>query len=100
MANIPIGNFGNVMPQAQPGRVIDSGAGQVAQAVSNLGQVGMQVSAKKLNEQQKIQDEKDEYYFSTQAAKYGAEYTDIVTTAKQKLVTGEFDEVTAKAYLR
>jgi hypothetical protein len=46
MANIPIGNFGNVMPQAQPGRVIDSGAGQVAQAVSNLGQVGMQVSAK------------------------------------------------------
>lgn len=100
MANIPIGNFGNVMPQAQPGRVIDSGAGQVAQAVSNLGQVGMQVSAKKLNEQQKIQDEKDEYFFNTQAAKYGAEYTDIVTTTKQKLVTGEYDENTAKAYLR
>lgn len=100
MANIPIGNFGNVMPQAQPGRVIDSGAVQVAQAVSNLGQVGMQVSAKKLNEQQKIQDEKDEYFFNTQAAKYGAEYTDIVTTTKQKLVTGEYDENTAKAYLR
>lgn len=100
MANIPIGNFGNVMLQAQPGRVIDSGAGQVAQAVSNLGQVGMQVSAKKLNEQQKIQDEKDEYFFNTQAAKYGAEYTDIVTTTKQKLVTGEYDENTAKAYLR
>lgn len=100
MANIPIGNFGNVMPQAQPGRVIDSGAGQVAQAVQNLGQVGMQVSAKKLNEQQKIQDEKDEYFFNTQAAKYGAEYTDIVTTTKQKLVTGEYDENTAKAYLR
>ncbi|HDU8502976.1 Uncharacterised protein [Acinetobacter baumannii] len=100
MANIPIGNFGNVMPQAQPGRVIDSGAGQVAQAVQNLGQVGMQVSAKKLNEQQKIQDEKDEYFFNTQAAKYGAEYTDIVTTTKQKLVTGEYDENSAKAYLR
>lgn len=100
MANIPIGNFGNVMPQVQPGRVIDSGAGQVAQAVSNLGQVGMQVSAKKLNEQQKIQAEKDEYFFNTQAAKYGAEYTDIVTTTKQKLVTGEYDENTAKAYLR
>lgn len=100
MANIPIGNFGNVMPQAQPGRVIDSGAGQVAQAVQNLGQVGMQVSAKKLNEQQKIQDEKDEYFFNAQAAKYGAEYTDIVTTTKQKLVTGEYDENTAKAYLR
>lgn len=95
-----MGNFGNVMPQAPQGRVLDSGAGYVAQAVSNLGQVGMQVSAKKLNEQQKIQDEKDEYYFSTQAAKYGAEYTDIVTTTKQKLVTGEFDEGTAKAYLR
>jgi hypothetical protein len=92
MANIPIGNFGNVMPQAQPGRVIDSGAGQVAQAVSNLGQVGMQVSAKKLNEQQKIQDEKDEYQFNIEAAKYGAEYTDIVTETKQKLVTGELDE--------
>ncbi len=95
-----MGNFGNVMPQAPQGRVLDSGAGQVAQAVSNFAQVGMQISAKKLNEQQKIQDEKDEYYFSTQAAKYGAEYTDIVTTTKQKLVTGEFDEVTAKAYLR
>ena len=100
MANIPIGNFGNVMPQAQAGRLLDTGAGQVAQAVSNLGQVGMQVSAKKLNEQQKIQDEKDEYFFNTQAAKYGAEYTDIVTTTKQKLVTGEYDENTAKAYLR
>jgi hypothetical protein len=54
----------------------------------------------KLNEQQKIQDEKDEYFFNTQAAKYGAEYTDIVTTTKQKLVTGEYDENTAKAYLR
>lgn len=95
-----MGNFGNVMPQAQQGRVLDSGAGQVAQALSNLGQVGMQVSAKKLNEQQKIQDEKDEYYFNTQAAKYGAEYTDIVTSAKQKLTTGEFDENSAKAYLR
>lgn len=100
MATIPMGNFGNVMPQAPQGRVLDSGAGQVAQAVSNLGQVGMQVSAKKLNEQQKIQDEKDEYFFNTQAAKYGAEYTDIVTTAKQKLVTGELDENSAKAYLR
>ena len=42
MANIPIGNFGNVMPQAQPGRVIDSGAGQVAQAVGNVSQVAQQ----------------------------------------------------------
>ena len=36
MAKIPLGNFGNVMPQAQPGRVLDSGAGQIAQAVGNL----------------------------------------------------------------
>ena len=100
MATIPMGNFGNVMPQAPQGRVLDSGAGQVAQAVSTLGQVGMQLSTKNLNEQQKIQDEKDEYYFNTQAAKYGAEYTDIVTTTKQKLLTGEFDEATAKAHLR
>lgn len=100
MANIPLGQFGNVMPQAQPGRVIDSGAGQVAQAAGQLAQVGQQVSVKKLNEQQKIQDEKEEYFFNTQAAKYGAEYTDIVTATKQKLVTGEFDENSAKAYLR
>ena len=46
-----MGNFGNVMPQAPQGRVLDSGAGYVAQAASNLGQVGMQISAKKLNEQ-------------------------------------------------
>ena len=100
MANIPLGQFGNVMPQAQPGRILDTGTGQVAQAAGHLAQVGQQVSVKKLNEQQKIQDEKEEYFFNTQAAKYGAEYTDIVTTTKQKLVTGEFDENSAKAYLR
>lgn len=100
MANIPLGNFGNVMPQAQQGRVLETGAGQVAQAVGTLAQVGQQVSIKQLNEEQKIQDEKDEYFFNTQAAKYGAEYTDAVTTTKQKLATGEFDENTAKAYLR
>lgn len=100
MANIPLGNFGNVMPQAQPGRVLDSGAGQVAQAVSNLGQVGMQVSAKKLNEQQKIQDEKEQYQFNIEASKYGAEYQDYISETKQKLVTGELDEATAKTYLR
>ena len=65
MATIPLGNFGNVMPQAQPGRVLDTGAGQVAQAAGQLGQVGQQVAIKQLNEEQKIQDEKDEYFFST-----------------------------------
>lgn len=97
---IPLGNFGNVMPQTQQGRVLDTGAGHVAQAVMQLGQVGQQVATKQLNEQQKIQDEKDEYFFSTQAAKYGAEYTDAVTETKQKLVTGEFNENSAKAFLR
>ncbi|MEG6547669.1 hypothetical protein V6C59_17560 [Acinetobacter bereziniae] len=100
MAQIPLGNFGNVMPQAQAGRVLDTGAGQIAQSINTLGQVGQQVSAKKLNEAQKIQDEKDEYFFNTQAAKYGSDYTDVVTDTKNKLVTGEFTEATAKDYLR
>ncbi len=43
MATIPMGNFGNVMPQAPQGRVLDSGAGYVAQAVSILVQVVIQV---------------------------------------------------------
>lgn len=96
MAKIPLGNFGNVMPQAQPGRVLDSGAGQVAQAVGNLAQVGQQYAIK----EQKIQDEKDQYQFNIEASKYGAEYQDYITETKQKLVTGEFDEATAKIYLR
>lgn len=100
MATIPLGNFGNVMPQAQSGRVLDTGAGQVAQAAGQLGQVGQQVAVKQLNQEQKIQDEKDEYFFSTQAAKYGAEYTDVVTDTKQRIATGEFNELSAKANLR
>ena len=96
MAKIPLGNFGNVMPQAQPGRVLDTGAGQVAQAVGNLAQVGQQYAIK----EQKIQDEKDQYQFNIEASKYGAEYQDYITETKQKLVTGEFDEATAKIYLR
>lgn len=100
MANIPLGNFGNVMPQAQAGRVLDTGAGQVAQAVGQLSEVSMQVSAKKLNEELKIQEEKEQYQFNIEASKYGAEYQDYITETKNKLVTGELDESTAKAYLR
>ena len=100
MAKIPLGNFGNVMPQAQAGRVLDTGAGQVAQAAGQLAQVGQQISVKQLNEQQKIQEEKDQYQFNIEASKYGAEYQDYISETKQKLVTGELDEATAKGYLR
>lgn len=100
MARIPMGNFGNVTPQAQQGRVLDNGAGQVAQAVGQLAQVGQQVSLKKHNEQLKIQEEKDQYQFNIEAAKYGSEYQDYLTETKQRLSTGELDESLAKAYLR
>lgn len=100
MARIPMGNFGNVTAQAQPGRVLDNGAGQVAQAVGQLAQVGQQVSLKKHNEQLKIQEEKEQYQFNIEASKYGAEYQDYITETKQKLVTGELNENLAKAYLR
>ena len=95
-----MGNFGNVTPQAQQGRVLDNGAGQVAQAVGQLAQVGQQVSLKKHNEQLKIQEEKEQYQFNIEASKYGAEYQDYITETKQKLATGELDESLAKAYLR
>ncbi|KIQ71681.1 hypothetical protein [Acinetobacter baumannii] len=100
MARIPMGNFGNVTPQAQQGRVLDNGAGQVAQAAVQLAQVGQQVSLKKHNEQLKIQEEKDQYQFNIEAAKYGSEYQDYLTETKQRLSTGELDESLAKAYLR
>lgn len=96
MAKIPLGNFGNVMPQAQAGRVLDTGAGQVAQAVGNVSQVAQQYAVK----EHKIQEEKDQYQFNIEASKYGAEYQDYITETKQKLVTGELDEATAKIYLR
>lgn len=100
MAKIPLGNFGNVMPQAQAGRVLDTGAGQVAQAVGNIAQLGQQHALKQFNEEQKIQDEKDQYQFNIEASKYGSEYQDYISETKQKLVTGELDEITAKGYLR
>ena len=96
MAKIPLGNFGNMMPQAQAGRVLDTGAGQVAQAVGNVSQVAQQYAVK----EHKIQEEKDQYQFNIEASKYGAEYQDYITETKQKLVTGELDEATAKIYLR
>lgn len=100
MANIPLGNFGNVMPQAQAGRVLDTGSQYIGQAVSNLGQTGQQLANKELKEQQRLQDEKDEYSFNIEAAKYGSDYTDYVTETKQRLALGELDEVGAKSYLR
>lgn len=100
MATIPLGNFGQLLPQAPQGRVLDTGSQVIGQAVNQLGEVGQKVALKDLHEQQKIQEEKDEYFFNTQAAKYGAEYTDVVTDTKNKLITGEFDETTAKTNLR
>lgn len=100
MPEIPLGNFGNVMPQAGQGRVIDTGAGQVVQAVGTLAQVGQQASAKQLHEQQKIQDEKDEYTFNVEASKYSAQYQDTLTETKQKLITGQLNEQSAKDYLQ
>ncbi|MBJ8445893.1 hypothetical protein [Acinetobacter bereziniae] len=100
MAQIPLGNFGNVMPQSGQGRVLDTGAGQVGQSLNTLAQVGQQASAKQLNEQQRIQDEKDEYAFNVEASKYSAQYQDTLTETKQKLVTGELNEQSAKDYLQ
>ena len=100
MATIPTGNFGNVMPQAHAGHVVGINNQQIAQATSTLGQVGQQVSIKKLNEQQKIQEEKELYQFNIEAAKYGSEYQDALTETKQRVMTGELNEDLAKAYLR
>lgn len=100
MATIPTGNFGNVMPQAQAGHVVGINNQQIAQATSTLGQVGQQVSIKKLNEQQKIQEEKELYQFNIEAAKYGSVYQDALTETKQRVMTGELNEDLAKAYLR
>lgn len=99
MAQIPLGNFGNVLPQAQAGRVLSTGADQVADAVGRFGQVGMQASAKELNEQKRKQDEENGYRFSVEAAHYGAEYSDIQTEVEDQLSKGLIDEGTASKTL-
>ncbi len=100
MATIPMGNFGQIMPHSQAGRTIGINNQQIAEATNNLAQVGMQLSSKKLLEQQKIQEEKDQYQFNIEASKYGAEYQDAVTETKQRVMTGELNENLAKAHLR
>ena len=99
MAQIPLGNFGNVLPQAQAGRVLSTGAEQVADAVGRFGQVGMQASAKELNEQKRKQDEENGYRFSVEAAHYGAEYSDLQTEVEDQLSKGLIDEGTASKTL-
>lgn len=88
------------MPQSGQGRVLDTGAGHIAQAVGKLAQTGEQISMQKLNEAKKIQEEKDEYTFNIEASKYSAQYQDTLTETKQKLITGEFNEQFAKDYLQ
>lgn len=99
MARIPLGSFGNVLPQAQQGRVIGTGAEQVAQAVSNVGQVINQNYQKQNQEKQKEQDKQDQYDFSITATEHAAEFSDIAVEIEQQLKTGELDEAGAKEAL-
>ncbi|NUF10350.1 hypothetical protein [Acinetobacter oleivorans] len=84
MARIPLGNFGNVIPQAAQGRVIDTGSQQLSKAVSNLGQAINNYGEVK----NKLQDQEDEHQYNLEVPRYKAEVEETYKAINQDVATG------------
>lgn len=84
MARIPLGNFGNVMPQAAQGRVIDTGGQYVAQAVSNLSQAVQNYG----EVENKLQAQEDEHQYNLEVPRYKAEAEETYKAINQDVATG------------
>lgn len=98
MAKIPMGNFGNAMPQVGRIQMPQNQSGQmIAGALQNMSQVAQQQHEREklAQEKQKIeQDKKDKADFALQSSKIGADISLVDDDLLIKMQSGEltFDE--------
>lgn len=90
MPKIPMGNFGNAMPDVQRIQMPQRNTGQLAQAVGNLGQTfsGMAQQKNKEQEQAEISAKNAELYNNQMAEKEGkVKLDDVLTTELSEQIT-------------
>lgn len=84
MAKIPMGNFGNALPEVQETRLPQSNLNMLADAVSNFGQVATQQAEQKKAEQ----DKKAKADFALQSSKVGADISVVDDDLLLKMQSG------------
>lgn len=92
MARIPMGNFGNAMPQV--GRTRMPTQTNIAGSLNNIAQVAGQFAADQHRKEQLEQDQKDKADFALQSSKIGADISLVDDDLLIKMQSGEltFDE--------
>lgn len=93
MAKIPMGNFGNAMPQVGRIQMPQNQSGQmIAGAMQNISQTAQQLHEKEKLEQEKLkieQDKKDKADFALQSSKVGADISTVDNDLLLKMQSGE-----------
>ena len=89
MARIPMGNFGNSLPQVDRIQMPQRNTGQLAQAMGNLGQAVGQVAKQQAEQKKAEQDKKDKADFALQSSKIGADISVVDSDLLIKMQSGE-----------
>lgn len=88
MARIPMGNFGNAMPQVERTQMPQRNTGQLAQAGINLGQAIGQVATQQAEQKKAEQDKKAKADFALQSSKVGADISVVDDDLLLKMQSG------------
>lgn len=92
MAKIPVGNFGNAMPQVQRIQMPQDQSGQmIAGALQNISQVSEQYAKKQQEEQRK----KDDLAASTIVSQFGLDAENMAADYRQKVASNQMSDVDA-----
>ncbi len=93
MARVPMGNFGNAMPQVE--RIRMPQQTNIAGSLNNIAQVAGQFAADQHRKEQLEQDQKDKADFVLQSSKVGADISVVDDELLVKMQSGEIDYQTA-----
>ena len=91
MARIPMGNFGNAMPQVERIAVPQSNLDQLGGALQNASQAAGQIARKQEGEQRK----KDDLTASTIVSQFGLDSENMAADYRQRVASGQMSDVDA-----
>jgi len=91
MARIPMGNFGNAMPEVQRIAVPQNNLDQLGGALQNASQVAGQIARKQEEEQRK----KDDLTASTIVSQFGLDSENMAADYRQKVASNQMSDVDA-----
>lgn len=98
MPKIPMGNFGNALPQVSRVQMPQRNTGQIAEAVGNLGQAITGAVNQYTEQKKQEQDQKDKAELALQSSKIGADISVVDEELILKMQSGEitYDDAVAQ----